>query len=190
MELHGKIIELNEGLMARDLTFFGRSQGGGQILVELWYYKRTPMFGGRLAPTCNYMIGFSCISTHEYNRNVSHVSMEFAGNIHVCTSLSVYPYLLLVNSPTRTASWTVQLVCDDPGDWQCGLGDYPIFFGGMRQIQQVLVQFSALLYFVTTGHTRKQVLVVSKLVNNLPSALLYTPKRFSDLESQQNHSKS
>ena len=113
---------------------------------------------------------------------------------YICTSLSVYPYLLLVNSPTRTASWTVQLVCDDPCDWQCGLGDYPIFFGGMRQIQQVLVQFSALLYFVTTGHTRKHVLVVSKLVNNLPLALLYTPKPnkwcFSDLESQQNHSKS
>lgn len=32
MELHGKIIELNEGLMARDLTFFGRSQGGDKFL--------------------------------------------------------------------------------------------------------------------------------------------------------------
>lgn len=83
-------------------------------------------------------------------------------------------------------TYVVQLVCDDPGDWQCGLGDYPIFFGGMRQIQQVLVQFSALLYFVTTGHTRKQVLVVSKLVNNLLSGhrLYYTPQNPTNDVSQ------
>ena len=177
MELHGKIIELNEGLMARDLTFFGRSPGGGQILVELWYYKRTPMFGGRLAPKypCNYMIGFSCISTHEYNRNVSHVSMAFAGNIHVCSAVGLWwswwlavwtgglPNFLRWNAPNTAGSGPVQcasLFCHyGPHTQTC--------LGGFQAGQQSAIG---------------------------PSALLYTPKPnkwcFSDLESQQNHSKS